>query len=583
MRKSQERVRTLLPQAGRGAARLQWLLDEMEWIIRFQQAETAAVKARDLLAQKKPREALALLDGDSLAQALQAVARRVTTRGEHGVLATINTKAVFAGNELRQQCLAALNQTEATGANREWNPEPKILWPRLIGSVPAGEALELKPICLGGKAAWLHYRPLGQKDWKSLPLWPVKGWVQRGIIPADAVVEPGLEVGYSFSSDPGAAMSLGPLALTVMPTTMAERQPLPKIALRKNPGLHLAAKSTEKFPVVLSWNEMPEADYFKVYCGGRLVAETAVAFSPDAFQEAAAQRDYLVEAWRDGKVIAKAQKRYALSDLEVTEAAKPNVLPQAGGVTLQWPAFRSLHVTQFKIHVRGGAENKETTAVIPAVRSGSHSYQVALTPGQWSFEIIPINQTGRDGRAAVLRFNWPLAEQRYRLELPLTEKPAEGKVVGDVSFGIDGAILSGGHIELPHDDGMNVRSTFRLTCEFKADRVSEMPVLLSHGCWQADGWYAQILSGQLVVCTPGGDAQGPAIQPGRWYAVVWEVVNHQHRLLVDGKEVMLAKEFRPVPAKRSLMIGQYDAVKPEFAFHGAIRRVVLESLQFELK
>jgi hypothetical protein len=44
---------------------------------------------------------------------------------------------------------------------------------------------------------------------------------------------------------------------------------------------------------------------------------------------------------------------------------------------------------------------------------------------------------------------------------------------------------------------------------------------------------------------------------------------------------MSSRELRPAPASRPLLIGQYanEFLKPEFAFHGTIRRLVFESAE----
>ena len=117
-----------------------------------------------------------------------------------------------------------------------------------------------------------------------------------------------------------------------------------------------------------------------------------------------------------------------------------------------------------------------------------------------------------------------------------------------------------------------------LDFEFKADSVGEMPVLLSHGAWQVDGWFVQILGGALIVRTPQGDAQGPSIAPGRWYAVRFMYDGMDLHLAVDGRWVdRPANPVRSVPARRPLVIGQYDQKQSPYAFRGTIRNVRLYS------
>jgi|GEM_PF-2045881 len=593
----QARARRLLPRAGGSAARLEWLLAEMEWVLRFQQAEKAAVNAGQLLAEHKPSEALVILNGDGLAQALHAFARRITTRGEQGVLATINTKAVYAWQDLRRQAQQAAGLPAAASPVKSWNPAPQILLPRFIGSVTAGQPVEVSPICLGGKAAWLHYRTLGASGWKSLPLSPVKGWVCRVVIPASEVAMPGLQFGFSFNADHNAPMALGPMGVTVMPASAVAQKPHPKFSPGKSAKLTLAVRATAKFPAELTWNDLPAADFFKVYRDGQFLGDTAVTFFPDAPRTAAGERDYRVEAWRDGKIIASAQKHVRMPDGAVLEAPKVSATPQADGLILQWPALDSQYVTSFQLrlhrdaasgphpadnHVPTAGQAASTAPVtVPALSSGVHSRTVTLTPGRWTLELVSLGQTGRQSSPAAFHFDWPLPVQKRRLELPLTEKPAQAKVMGKVTFGESGARFNGGHLELASDERFNPGASYRLSFEFKAEQVDAMPVLLGHGLWQVEGWFAQILGGRLIIRTPTADAEGPAIEPGRWYAVTWEVVSGKHRLLVDGHEVMSSRDLNPVPVSRPLLIGQYasEFVKPDFAFHGTLRHLVFETAE----
>ncbi len=443
-----------------------------------------------------------------------------------------------------------------------------------------------RPICLGGQAAWLHYRALGSPHWKSLPLSPVKGWVCHVVIPAAEVVSPGLQFGFSFSADAGAPMALGPMGVTVMPVTAVAQKPLPRIAPGRSSRLALTVRATDKFPADLTWNDLPAADFFKVYRDGQFLGDTAVTFFPDAPRTVAKERDYRVEAWRDGKVIASARQRVQMPDGPVLEVPKVSATPQTDGLILQWPALGSQYVTAFQVRLKRDAESGSQPAAgqpttIPALSSGIHNHSVTLTPGRWTLEVVSLGQTGRESAPAVFHFEWPLAVQKHRLELPLTEKPAQAKVLGNVSFGENGARFDGGHLELPPDDRFNIGASFRLAFEFKADRVDAMPVLLGHGLWQVNGWFAQILEGRLIIRTPTADAKGPVVEPGRWYAVTWEVLGGKHRLLVDGQEVMSWRDLVLVPASPPLLIGQYanELLKPDFAFHGTLRHLVFETAE----
>jgi hypothetical protein len=315
LRRIRERIVALLPDAAQGRARLRWVLDRIDWVLAFQEAQLAAVKARELLTARRSSEparavemaaeALALLDNGAMARALQAYVARASTRGEYGVLATINTKAVPAWRELRSECLKILNRPDATEPAVAWDPAPRIILPRFPGAATEGRDLEFQPIALGGQPAWIHYRIVGRKEWTSRPMETVKGWVQRLVIPADAVAQPGVEFGFSFGQDAGKGMDFGPVAVTVFPALSAQAGARPVLPFAGQIELRPTVQAGKATPVEVTWSDVPEADYFVVYRDGEWVVDTAVAFFQDDPPRATAS--YAVEAWRDGKAVARSE------------------------------------------------------------------------------------------------------------------------------------------------------------------------------------------------------------------------------------------------------------------------------------
>ncbi|MGI8906938.1 MAG: alpha-glucuronidase family glycosyl hydrolase [Candidatus Sumerlaeaceae bacterium] len=216
----------LLPRAGNGSARLQWLIDCMNWSLSYRNAELAATRAGELLtraaaestqSRELAADALAVLSSNTLENALQAYARRLSTRGEYGVLATINCKAMPAWRDLvtRAQELAA--HEDVSSSSSTWTVDPKIVVPRFHSTAFAGEPLVIKSLVLGDRPAFAHVRQLGQQTWSSRPLTKSTGQVYRFEIPATSVRSPGLQIGFSFSEDHAEAMSWGPIAITVLP------------------------------------------------------------------------------------------------------------------------------------------------------------------------------------------------------------------------------------------------------------------------------------------------------------------------------------------------------------------------------
>ena len=581
LQKLRDRASALLPLAGQSRARLQWLLDEMDWVLLFRAAEVKAVEAGQRLQQSKPAEALALLDSTALADALHAFARRLSTRGEYGVLATIEIKAVYAWNDLRQQCLAALGKPNTPAPVPAWDPTPQIILPRFLGSASEGTALELNPISLGGKPTWLHYRTLGRKRWTTVPLRPLRGWVQQAILPPAALACPGIELGFSFDASPLQPMALGPMAITVTPALPVNQTPLARVAAPAPTALNLRAAPDALGAIELRWDPTPQADYFRVYRDDKLIGDTALPFFPDAAAEPAPRHRYAVEAWHQGARLLREEAVAEVADIPIREKFPPTVSVRGDKLLLTWPASASKQAAVFDLRLES-AGAPPINARIPASTDVPNQYVAALSPGEWRAQLTPINRAGKPGSGSQVAFQWPPAMKQRTVDLPLNRLPAAARLQPRVDFTVPGAVFKGGYLDLPHQPWMDLEGDSALSFEFQLEEAGEMPVLLSHGAWQMDGWFVQILAGRLVIRTPQADATGPVVQTGKWYKVRWELSGQAHRLLVNGEEVQPFTPIQMKPAERTLRIGQYEQVEPRYSFRGKLRNIRIESREAQV-
>ncbi len=570
-----ERAERLLPRAGRGTPHLAWLLRTIDWVLLFREAEAAAVRARELLRGGKPAEALALLDRGDLGRAAAAYARRLTTRGEHGVFATIHAKAGVAWRSLREDCAKALGIATPPEPEVPWEGPREIVLPRSLGSAAEGRDLALEPIVLGGGPAWARWRTLGRREWTAAPLAEVRGWVRRITIPAAHMIAPGIELVLSLEGGTEAPPALGPLGLTVMPAAGPPPAPPEKIPLPPGEGaIRLTARSGRAFPFEISWEEVPGAEWYRIHRDGVPVADTAVNTFPDAPAAPAARRKYSVEAWGGGRVLARAEASLPSPDEPPGGPPSLRWIPRDDGITLVLPPAASLQVAAWRVRaIPAGGGAPAASVDVPPRRSGAQRRAVPLERGRWTVEVAAVNQAGREGPAAAISVERPVAIETRAIDLPLTAAPPGARVEGAVSFGPAGASFAGGWIEVPDDPAFLLDGPTAVELEFQAEDTRGMPVILSHGLWQVDGWFLQVLDGRLVVRTPRGDAWGPAVVPGRRHSVRWEFDGLDHRLLVDGAEVQGPQPLDPVPAARSLKVGRYEIPGPEFAFRGTIGKV----------
>jgi hypothetical protein len=212
------------------------------------------------------------------------------------------------------------------------------------------------------------------------------------------------------------------------------------------------------------------------------------------------------------------------------------------------------------------------------VAAGDSVYRDRPEPGRWIYEVSTCAVSGKEGPSCRVGVDFPPPPATpAAVRWALTARPAEAKQTGQVAYGVEGAVFSGGYLTLPHRDELNMENGLAVRFEFRAERVDAMPVLLSHGLWQCDGWFVQILDSRLIIRTPYGDGVGPVIQPGVWYAVRWEFDGMRQRLQVNGKWIPQARETHggslALPAQRALVVGQYETKEPSFAFYGRLRNL----------
>lgn len=281
------RLEAILPKVQQDKDNLVWLDERMEYVLNYQTAEVKAEEAKALLDKAKTaaspeketlaKKAVAILSGDELARAMHSYAKRITTRGEYGVLATMNTKAAYDWERMYKEA-CGLAGIKPVPLNRTWDAETKIIVPGLYGSCTAATAFEMKAIVLGGKTALFKYRTLGSKNWKTLKMQQApNSWVQAVTVPAKDVTEPGLEYSIVITGEDG--YKYGPKAITVIPLVVE------KDRLTKSPNsdkLISALAVTDKNGMkLISWTELANADFYRVYFGDILQVETPVNFYPD--------------------------------------------------------------------------------------------------------------------------------------------------------------------------------------------------------------------------------------------------------------------------------------------------------------
>ncbi len=152
-------------------------------------------------AAKKAREALDVLESCELGSAMRAFARKMTTRGEFGALATINVKAYASYLKLEEQIRALLpagsEKPAAAAATKPTAAEPLHVVVKTPPSiVPQGRPIVVRAAVIapsGTAQVRLGYRKPGEKDFRFLPMKAVFRKTYEGVIPGVAVAKDGIE------------------------------------------------------------------------------------------------------------------------------------------------------------------------------------------------------------------------------------------------------------------------------------------------------------------------------------------------------------------------------------------------------
>ena len=591
LRALRDRAAKVTPEARQGRERLAWLLGVIDWTLAYYDAEVAAVKAGELLAKAKSvpdaeqakqaaTAARALLGSGLLAKAMRTYATRITTRGEYGVLATVNTKAAADWRRLWNESGRVLGEPESDPPAPAWTPAPAVFLPRLVTSSPENADVVLEPCVLGGGDAWVHYRNVGAKEWTTIKCARTKGWVRRATLPGYAMRGPGILIRLSLSPDPAQEDGAIDRAVTVMPEVAPSYTPISKLqehARATGEGFRLMLRDGQVAAVQLMWSEIPKADFFRVYRNGEPAGNTAVPFFPDIPMEM--KTEYKVEAWADGKVIDQsAPARFSMPDKPVTEVVTPRAFANRGGITVEWDEATTYTVGSYRVsRAPEGSKVFAEAGTVRATRSGGQNFHDTPGNGRWTYRVTPLNVAGREGTAGEATVVLPNPVIAPAIQWPLTAAPKGPVLQGDVTFTPEGARFDDGYIVAENKpEAMDLNHGFTLDFTFRAERVDAMPVLLCHGAWQIDGWFVQILGGQLIVRTPGDDAQGPTIEAGKWYACRFVFDGAHLRLAVNGEWVFQGNTtVRNAPAARPLVLGNYTDASRQFQFHGLLRNVVM--------
>ena len=280
------RLQKIIPQIEGNKENLVWLDNHIEWVLNYYVAEKAGEQVRDMLilarkSDERPQKELAqkayeILSGDALANAMQSYTKRLTTRGEYGVLATVNSKAAYDWRKMYRESCRILGIDSTLNDAVEY-AEGDIIVPKLYGSTQSGQPFTIDAIITGGSDAILKYRTVGSSRWEQIPMTEKGGWVKTASIPASDIKTPGIE--FEIISANNTSSNYGPKTVTVN-NAVNIANPLIFKNDRGEQKLTTIEINKERGFNVISWNELSDADYYIVSINGQKEVEAPVCFYP---------------------------------------------------------------------------------------------------------------------------------------------------------------------------------------------------------------------------------------------------------------------------------------------------------------
>ena len=422
----------------------------------------------------------------------------------------------------------------------------------------AGQDFELNPISLGGKPLWVSYRPVGTSAWKRLAGLPLRGWVQRVVLPAADVLAPGIELSFSLSSD-----GHNPLlesTVTVMPALAVNTTPLATKPAGTSDSMQVTFQSSPASPLELKWNPLLDADYFKIYRDDQLLVETAVSWFADRPTTPAPKHDYRIEAWRDGALLTQATVIGQTPNCP-TQPVVPSVRPVLGGAIVEWPST-DLNIASFQI----------TSSALPAVTVPAARYNrfpVPITGGPVKIEIAAVNQSGVASQPVRLEANSKVLKEIH------TQPLDQAKPAADVAITDGIATFSGGKLQLLDSPAWDLSLGGSISFELNFQSAAADTRLIEHGganSTRAFGRIIHLLSDKRIqVGGYNGQLYGSVMQPDQWHTVTVQndVLNRIVRLIVDGKEAATSK------AMEMDNLNPYSLSMGLGGFRGSIRNLVI--------
>lgn len=547
------------------------LLGAMHYVLAYDKAAGLLMPGAEWDELAEQGDAAKLLEyarAAGLSDALTIYARRMRTKGEMGVVATLNAKAwadIRARGKLNEQACAALE------ALPEDSPPDLLVLPDKIavsGTEPGKARLRLKT------------RPIGTSKWSTTRLEPAP---KTSVYP---LVMPTCDqpAAYEYALDlrgpkrvqlrwPLNAHDRGRTALCLPIPQLTAPAPLPSMPPATPRVQHAVAP--ERGAVQLTWDARP-GEIYTVAREGKYIGTVTDGWIEDLAPAGGRNVQYEVLA----RNLATGEKTAAIALVPVPELplpkppAKMTATARGNRIVVAWESDAENAVRYYMQKF----DDKDKVIEESYVDADyGHFLQVSdqVDPGRaYAYTVVGIAPDGRMGppseKVHVVSSTDPLTPL---LHLSFKDKSF---LAGLATLSERGLALGGkGWAELPPQPEWDPGHALTLCVWVRLNDLSGSPVLMCKGSWQRAGYFLQVQNKQMRFYLAGVDTlDAGKLDAGQWQHVAATYGFGEMRLYINGKlEGRKRVAGRPRASDEPLLIGRYGAGDDAYFVRGTMDEV----------
>lgn len=600
-----------------GARRLDYYINTADWAILYHKTAEAMLRLNPLLgkiqeaqmkgegeiARQLAEEALSILPISSFAQALNTYGKNIASRGELGVLATINAKAFWDFREKLRYIEGILGREVALPYLK---PEGlNLIFTSLPSTIASGENLSLPLIAIADEPVEISlcYKLLGEKEWKKERVKGEMGNTFKVVLPSVSsgdvllwYLEANTPQGKYILPERGAYQ---PFSLSIWHPSPP--QPYKELSDRLPPSHPSALKAEQgAYSISIDWEEGKDDSGIDRYLIYREDEKEDVLISVrDNWYEDFSIKPKQTYTYKVYSEDAAGRRSGGFAELVVKARQFPPLRPPRGVQGEAWPGGVKLvweradaDVVAYRVEIGedGGFKVVEGFEAVPPNYFAQNVVRVKGEPGKiLRYRVRAIAPDGNLGEPSqpVTVTPLPLPTAPFfsaSFEGNLRAEPGgEGSANLPPFFaeeGIGSCLCLWGDNWVYYPPKQEFDPQFELSLELwmKALSLEGMPVLLGHGVWRESGYFLQILGGQIRFSIAGVDDFDSGYRPplDQWVYICATYDGTKFSLYVNGQEIAAKKaqgQLRPTNAP--LYIGRYEIGDRVYFFNGYLDEVRL--------